>query len=120
MISWPAANGMAASRAVPMQTDAPSGTTRAIASRSETSLEADTPFNSTDSAGVFKRVGAARAAPDAAPRRTRRDPALRGAVGGRRAGQGAIDRGIGAGPITRASFGLGRGRSGSGTPSRSG
>src|SRR5437879_2268046 len=60
MISWPAANGMAASRAVPMQTDAPSGTTRAIASRSETSLEADTPLNSTGSAGVFKRVGAAR------------------------------------------------------------
>src|SRR5438132_6460513 len=80
MISWPAANGMAASRAVPMQTDAPSGTTRAIASRSETSLEADTPLNSTGSAGVFKRVGAARAA-HADPRGDGRRPGARERVG---------------------------------------
>ena len=36
--SWPAANGMSASSAVPMQIEAPSGTKRATASRMDMSL----------------------------------------------------------------------------------
>src|SRR5438045_1834487 len=40
MISWPAANGIAASSAVPMQTEAPAGTKRAMASDIEVSFGA--------------------------------------------------------------------------------
>src|SRR5439155_15295462 len=39
MISWPAANGIAASSAVPMQTEAPAGTRRAMASDIDVSFE---------------------------------------------------------------------------------
>ena len=42
IISWPAAYGMAASSAVPMHTTLPSGTKRAMASRSVRSLDSGT------------------------------------------------------------------------------